>query len=78
MDDESCRCRTFPPLDPSSSFYSVEKLGPGGSEGDEYRIYYSPRWFGRDKNTVEYTGPSNQDTKNYVIFADETDLYSKD
>lgn len=68
-DDESCECALpFGGEVPG-------RIGPGGYEGNEHIIYYSPVWFGNGKNRLLCSG--SRDARNsWLVFKDTVELYN--
>ena len=59
---------------------NADYVGPGGSEGNDSIIYYSPRWFGDGKSSLlchGSTDANNPEQKTWIIFDDTTSLWDR-
>jgi len=45
-------------------------FGPGGDEGKTNVIYYSPKMFGGGQNRIRSSGPTDQETKSWIVFSE--------
>lgn len=56
-----------------------DRVGPGGDEGNEEIIYYSPAWFGGDSNGQSelVSGPEGAKEKSWIIWLDEIRLWDR-
>lgn len=52
------------------------RIGPGGYEGNEHNIYYSPVWFGNGKNRLLCSGSSRDARNSWLVFKDTVELYN--